>query len=369
MPPDTSENIHVAQIFNGNIHDSNEEIGIVDLVWGSNHPTQPPGVFNLYYYPFDRDADGNSGGGHHDYSWFKVNHPDWIEYRCDRKTPANEYGDPNVPLDISNPAVIDYMFETYLIPAIQDGYAGIAFDNVDFNNYGMRCGVWRDGEWVAQPDYIGNIFKWAVNVVPRLHDLNAAVAMNCPYDSKFPSEMEQIYQYVDIALDEGGFTNWGSSSDGYYSDDTWLQIMRAMQSLDGLGKGFVSINEMPVNFDQLTHEQINWALANYLLAKGRHSYIAITGIQEYGVLLDTPEYHAAIGYPVGAMYQVQQIYMRDFTNGLAIVNPSSVGSFTITLPAGTFQDLYGEDAEVLLLEPHHGIVLLRKKEIPGLSFP
>jgi hypothetical protein len=367
-PPDTTENIHVALIFNGRVDDPQDEKGVVDLVWGSKYPAQPEGVYNLYYYPFDRDGDGGTGGLHHDITWFLANHPDWIEYTCDRKTPAYEYGDPNVPLDITNPAVIDYMMQTYIVPAIQEGYQGIAFDNVDFSNNGYRCGIWRDGEWVEQPNYIDNILAWASSMYPRLHALYASVAMNFPYDLKHQAESEQIYQSLDIAVDERGFTNWGRSQEEYFSGNAWLANMQAIQSLDALGKGFVSINEMPEDFDRISQAEIQWALANYLLVKGRYSYIAITGVQEYGIIFTTPEYSAAIGHALNAMYLSQDVYMRDYSNGLAIVNPSSNQWFTITLPADTYQDLYGNDLDTITLEPHSGIVLLRKTAISYLVF-
>jgi len=340
----------------------------VDLVWGSKYPTQPEGVYNLYYYPFDRDRDGGTGGLHHDITWFLANHPDWIEYTCDRKTPAYEYGDPNVPLDITNPAVIDYMMQTYIIPAIEEGYQGIAFDNVDFNNNGYRCGVWRDGEWVGQSNYIDNILAWASSMYPRLHALYASVAMNFPYDVNNPAESDKIYQNLDIAVDERGFTNWGRSKDDYLSGISWLTNMQALQSLDALGKGFVSINEMPVDFDAVSQAEKQWTLANYLLVKGKYSYIAITGIQEYGVIFTTPEYSTAIGHALSVMYQSQNVYMRDYSNGLAIVNPASSQSFAITLVPDIYQDLYGNNVDTITLEPHSGIVLLRKNALSNLVF-
>jgi len=359
-PPDATENIHVALIFNSRVDAPQDETGNVDLVWGSHFPTQPKGVYNLYYYPFDRDRDGGIGGLHHDITYFLANHPDWIEYTCDRKTPAYEYGDSNVPLDISNPAVIDYMMQTYILPAIRAGYQGIAFDNVDFNNNGYRCGVWRDGKWVEQPNYIDNILTWASSMYARLHTLYVSVAMNFPYDLNHSAESDQIYQYLDIAVDERGFTNWGRSQSDYFSGGKWLTNMQALESLDANGKGFVSINQMPEAFSQVSQAQKQWALANYLLVKGKYSYIAITGVQEYGHILTTPEYSATIGHALGVMVQSQNVYMRDFSNGLAIVNPSSSQSFTITLLPDTYLDLYGNNLDTITLEPHSGIVLLKR---------
>jgi hypothetical protein len=333
----------------------------VDLVWGSTYPAEPPGIFNLYYYPFDRDADVGTGGTHHDIAWFLANHPDWIEYTCDKKTPAYEYGDPEVPLDITNQAVIDYMMQTYILPAIQQGYDGIAFDNVDFANNGGRCGVWKNGKWISQPDYLGGVLNWAAWMNKALHALNVSIAMNFPYDFSNQHDSYQMFQYLDIAVDERGFTNRGRSNDDYLPLSQWLANMDAYQFLVANGKGFVSINEMPEPFAQVSQAEKQWALANYLLVKGQYSYIAITGIQEYGFTLITPEYSAPIGHPLGLMYQSQGVYMRDFSNGLAIVNPSSFGqTFNIILSSGVYQDLYGNKVNLLTLAPQTGIVLLGK---------
>ena len=50
-----------------------------------------------------------------------------------------------------------------------------------------------------------------------LHAMNVSVAMNFPYDFNHPAESYQMYQYLDIAVDERGFTNRGQSKDGYLS--------------------------------------------------------------------------------------------------------------------------------------------------------
>jgi len=97
------------------------------------------------------------------------------------------------------------------------------------------------------------------------------------------------------------------------------------------------------------------------LVKGQLSYIHHLWYPgEYNRLLITPEYSAAIGHALGPMYQSQGVYMRDFSNGKAIVNPSSYDTFNIFLPSGVFQDLYGNNLDTLTLDPQSGIVLLGK---------
>ena len=47
-------------------------------------------------------------------------HPSWVMYQADKATPAYDtFGDPNVPLDITNPDVILWQVETFAKPAAQ----------------------------------------------------------------------------------------------------------------------------------------------------------------------------------------------------------------------------------------------------------
>jgi hypothetical protein len=51
--------------------------------------------------------------------------------------------------------------------------------------------------------------------------------------------------------------------------------------------------------------------------------------------------------------------MRDFSGGKAIVNPSSKLSYTITIPAGVYTDVYGQAvAGNVTLGVHSGLVLV-----------
>jgi hypothetical protein len=134
--------------------------------------------------------------------------------------------------------------------------------------------------------------------------------------------------------------------------------MQALQTYLESGHGLDLNNQEPVAFDSVTNAQVQWAMANYLLIKNNASYMYITGYQQYGYVFLRPEYSAQIGSAAGAMYQSQNVYMRDFTNGKAIVNPSSSQSYTIALPQGTYNDLYGNAVNSVTLAPVSGIVLL-----------
>ncbi|MDD5337395.1 MAG: hypothetical protein PHS02_02830, partial [Candidatus ainarchaeum sp.] len=280
--PDTWENIHPALTFNSHVSNLSAEAGKIDVVWGSSHPYQPPGVYNMYYYPFEREYTTSN------FTFWNSTHPDWIEYQCDRVTPAYTFGDTNMPLDIANPAVLDYMFTTYLSPAIWRGYEGIAFDNVALYSYGKRCGHYNlSGSWVAQysgnntdPAYMADVMLWAANMTERIHAINGTATMNFEFLYASGAENTLSYQLLglmDMQFDERGMTNWGHSGDNYMTDDLWMQVMQEYQYMAEHDKGLVICNEEPENFSAISREEVQWILANYLLAKGNHTYIYITG--------------------------------------------------------------------------------------------
>jgi len=359
--PDSTEHIHAGLVFNYNVSNPRDEMGKVDFVWGSQYATEPAGVYNTYYYPFDRDSQDTP----HDITWFQGLHPDWIEYQCDKKTIAYEYGEKITPLDITNPVVLDYMFQSFLAPALRKGYQGIAFDNVDFDNQqGHRCGVWRKGTWIQQfrdngndEGYRQSVIKWAQTMYARIHTSfpHASMAMNFPFAFDASRDSYELYRYADVICDERGFTNFG---EGYFTDGDWLTNMQALQRVAANNKGLFSINEEPGSFATISREQTQWVLANYLLIKGNHGYLAITGLQAYGNLSIRPEFAAPIGHPTTGMYRSQGVYMRDYSYGKAVVNPSSSQTLRVTLPPNTFENVYGNPIQVVSLSPHSGIVLL-----------
>ena len=92
---------------------------------------------------------------HNNETWWKENHPTWILYRCDRTTPARKCFppapcDPPLPLDITNPEVVQFQLEHGVLPAKQQGYHGIAWDNFNLGNAIKACGHYdAHGKWVA----------------------------------------------------------------------------------------------------------------------------------------------------------------------------------------------------------------------------
>jgi hypothetical protein len=81
------------------------------------------------------------------------------------------------------------------------------------------------------------------------------------------------------------------------------------------------------------------------------------GSGDYGSHTEFPEYGVAIGHPTRPVYQSQNVYFRDYSNGVVIVNPSATNSFTVNVGA-TYTDLGGKAVgPTILLAPTTAVVL------------
>jgi hypothetical protein len=154
---DTWNNIHLFQNFDHNINNPSSVAKYYDSVWAANvdrvntFRSGDPNIFLGYYILFHRDSGTFFiRGPSRDLAYWQRVHPDWILYTCDRQTHKQEFGDPNVPFDFSNPALVSWQIETYAQPASISGFDGIAADNVNLENLFGACGVCIHGQWVQR---------------------------------------------------------------------------------------------------------------------------------------------------------------------------------------------------------------------------
>ncbi len=368
---DTWNNIHLFLSFDYKVPDPAAIARHYDFAWGSEvyHVAAlrsgNPNIFLTYYIPFHRDKGTFSDEkAYHDLAYWRAVHPDWVLYKCDRVTPAYEFGDPNMPLDFANPALIAWQIGTYAEPASESGYDGIAADNVDLQNEHGACGVYRNGQWmqhysgqINDPQWRADVITWLTRMQRALHSLRHPLALipNLSFAGLSPSDplMQHVMSHIDGMEDEEGFTLFG---DGYLTGSAWLQRIQLMESVQEQHKPYYIINQFP----SVGHAEIQWALASYLMGKEHSAALFISTFQGYGADLRYDEYNMRIGSPKGPMYQTQNVYMRDFSHGLSIVNPSATVSYTVTLKAGShYTDVSGNPVgQTITMPPHSGMVLL-----------
>ena len=390
--PNTVGRIGQAQIFDYGMSDSQigRDASKIDIVWGSAHP-EPWRASNSNaivsrYYIIEEDNTSISG---HDLSYWQQTHPDWIMYACDANgnpthdfayTPGVASGD--VPLDIHNPAVIDYQIRQSLGPfLIHHAYSAAAFDEVIFydvmlggnpylgqsivpGEYG--CGVWKTPSSFTRyyasrgdPQWNADVANWMatarriLKTDPSLAPYNLMTVVNHPVGSINDPNEQLLLHSVDATMNEAGFSDYGNYQQPKYAP-IFAATLRYMKYVQSLGVAFVDIDKFASNAAGVTPSQIEYSLATYLMANEGSADLFVgakNGEFGYGSSQYHSEYAIQYGTPCGETYggpgydaSNPNIYYRRYTHALAVVNSGSlpVQVEYATLPSGrAYTDIEG----------------------------
>lgn len=383
------------------------------FVWGADpeHPTlaawqalRPP-IELSYYMPYSRAPAARLG---FDLAYFQKHHPDWVMYRCDKKTVAfwgtetAPYG--SVPLDFTNPDVVEWQMSNQSSRAHELGFSAMAFDNFGGGarqgaNNGEACGVWqRNGTWKqvfrAVPKGDGSLdfaeasVRWieqakermmvyapGMGIVPNIcidRPSTGGVWKNSSVHGNWAtsSAAKRVMAASTGMLSERGFTGWGGDRVGQAELENELQWMA---ELEQHGKRYYSINE--VKAEEWSNDWISWVLACFLLGKQPRSALWLGTVQGYGNWsFSSPALSAPVGQPIGAYSTTANgLLIRNFSRALVLVNPT--GGFpapadgrdlSVTVDnLAQYTDLFGNrvraNGGVLTLKKQTGQILLRPK--------
>ena len=101
------------------------------------------------------------------------------------------------------------------------------------------------------------------------------------------------------------------------------------------------IDQACEKFADIPDNLVDWSLANYHLLRGERTYLALVGLQEYGVFLDRPELGVRLGAPTSEPQRIGAAWMRRYERGGVIVNPSS-DPVNFLLPPGAWNSIRGQ---------------------------
>ncbi len=359
------DRITFAQMTDNRQIDTSQTGSEVGFVWGGSAPHSR--AIGSFYYPIDRDLNRS-----HTAEWYAQNAPDEIVYKCDRTTPAPlftyEWG-AYAPIDTTNPAVREYILNTFIAPALKSGQRVIALDNVSLRNGGRRCGVYRNGQWVQlfsgegkDPVYEQAVMDWVKWLADEIHARGGLLALNASVNPDDADITRRLIALGDIWLEEAG-TSRGCTA--LVTDETWRAKFDAARWA-AQRMAWVALEKTCAFPDDLGDDEAQWIVGNFLLTRGPQSYL---GAVKNGVR--TPELHypaslnPPVGAPVGPAVEVPGGgWARTFTRGIVLVNPSSKATMTYHLSLGTWAGLDREPAVgTVSLQPASARILL--KSDPG----
>jgi hypothetical protein len=155
-------------------------------------------------------------------------------------------------------------------------------------------------------------------------------------------ELDSIYlDHVDGAMFEGFFyaTWFGTNLSNTLSPSGTTNGINAVASASATGK-ILLIESLYPNVDSQTSQVSNFCYAASLLgASGANCYFGYNvgdpNLYNYDTGTDyMPTSAANLGSPIGSYYSSQNVYMRDFSNGEVLLNPSNSPQ-TVSLSTGS----------------------------------
>lgn len=357
-----------------------------DAVWASLSPRPwddaHPGMMVSSYFIMGLDQYTET---HHTLSWWKANHPDYILYACTAGgSPTHDIaymqgiGIPDMPLDIHNPNAVAYQISTMASIAQAAGYNALAIDQVVFWNiyhggnaaFGQRrnaseygCGSWQGSSFARHyasphdPQYAADVVAYVRQARSILHSRHMALVINHPGGSISDSNEQQLLSNTDAVMDETGFSDYGLYARKPSIVPATLEWMRFAQQ-HGTAVFIVNkfIDDTAAN-GAITHAQLEYVLATYLLGNQGAALLYAGGIHGYGTQQLHPEYNAPVGTPCTDVSN-GPVYFRRFSGGIAIVNASS-GPTSFSLPGHPYRDVSGgSSVSKISLAPMSGSVLL-----------
>lgn len=360
--PDTPEHgVARAQIFESFVEDQSVYEDTIQFVWNGSLD-QPDGVLASHYL-FEQWQN------EYDIDWFLENRPEWVVYQDDRETVAYYPGASSVPYDFTDPEARQWYWDTRIQKHIDAGYKVFALDMLSPMNLNQRAGHYdEDGVWVQQFDptnspagsciycwddtaFAEAIVEYAEWLTHEFHEQGVAVAANVwipaePTDWEF-EWAKTMAGVVDIVLDEGGIVNKRVYSQQQkpgngLEDDWWAKRFDYYRHVvDVLDKHLIVIDDtyIPAAADAPA-EQAAYSVANHLLYRETGTMLWFG--RHYHYWNDRPELHVDIGTAVTGPVQTSGgAWLRAYTNGLTVVNPSATSTTTVTLPPGEYVDLAG----------------------------
>ncbi len=352
----------------------------IGTAWLNSNPSLQTGYYNALETDESSTAWGYVG---HTLSWWKANHPDWILYACKANggvtsTPAWVPGlNSNVPLDVHNPAVVDYQIRMMADYAHQMGYHALAIDEATFwqadegagsGSYG--CGIYQNGNFVRRyngvtdPNWEHDVVQWVqrahtiLTADPVIAGYHLKMMVNHPANSLTSDEMTFLAN-VDAVLDETGYIDYGRPTQ--MSASTFK--MRTNWATYAQQHGVAVL--MNANWGKIGVgvQQLDYSVATYLMGNQQGESLFASPAKGYGTEQWHSQYETNIGAPCGSYYADPNngnVYYRRFANAIVAVNPDSTSNQVTHLPSGHgYSDLFGRAVSgTMSIRPDDGFVLL-----------
>jgi putative glycosyl hydrolase-like family 15 (GHL15) protein len=283
------------------------------------------------------------------YCWANAHHPDW--FTTDQSGNRIEWGPwgGHWQMDVGSSAYQDQWFANVLSELKQNGWDGVAIDNVNDDPSGY-FGNRVSQEYPTKTAYAAATRSFLARVGPALISSGFLVLPNIQASAD-PSVWADWTQFTSGAVRQY-WMKWDSpNEDAYFDGADWLAVMGILENLQRAGK--IMIADTPAT-PWPDVRAMRYARASFLV--GWDGGASALSIESGPTGRAHPEWMIDIGQPLGSRYQVGSAWRRNYTGGTAIVNISASQSQSVSL-GGTYVTPEGQSVTSVTLRPLTGIVL------------
>jgi hypothetical protein len=285
--------------------------------------TQGPssGAFPAAWYM--RDAGGNPVQSKYDNYMMDVSNAEWTTNRettCKQTAEASGYD--GCSLDMLGTAPLDsgYTKTTPINPATKK--------------------PWTEAEY----------YKATTKLAKAVHDYasplivsgNGLRSGSSYFDAAAPSK--QLFDGTADGIAEA-FVRPGPAGVSYHRTEAqWKQDVDMLVDAGRNGHGVCTLTKVWSDGTQAQKDAVHeFTLATFLMGTNGRSFFYLSYQEDPDSTVMHPWWKSNIGTPTGAYpdyAKVGDVYVRTFTNGVVVVNPTSAAS-NVTLPSGSWRDVNG----------------------------
>lgn len=294
-------------------------------------------------------------------------HPDWVLRDASGNPVPAIWGAGNgITLDPANPEWRNYLIDQSYKAVTEGGYDGIMADVIlmvnklpsDFKGINPRTGqIYTTAQWRDDQYETLRLVKEKIGKDKRL------VANNVRFGKGYFEEgASRFLNVVDGVVAEDFRGPSSRALDSSVSEDVWKMNVDMLIDIQSKGKSAVAnvkYNEAVITDQNKKAESDRFLLATFLLGKGELSYysseILLSNRQvkrEYD-----PVWKTAIGIPLNIYYKKDGVYMRDFSNGKVLVNPTKF-SYTVDL-GGEYKTFDAMIVRKVTIAAQQGLILTK----------
>jgi hypothetical protein len=282
--------------------------------------------------------------------------------------PVTSKSEGNWLMDVSNQSWLQDRAQTCTSYASSSGYDGCYVDMLGASSVApgyvssppvnpATKQTWTSHDWLAATSKVGAAVKSA--------DSSRMIMGNGLQNGRqyftSPDQTSVLLNGIDGGNAQGWIRGANDAITSFPSAANWKQDVDMLVDAGAKGKSVLTMTKVwGVNATQDQVDAVHrFALASFMLATNGNQYFDFDANQTDGAVVPDHAYdHVNVGPPTGAYALKTNVYVRYFTNGIAVVNSSKTNTYTFSL-GGTYRNLQGQSVSSVTLTPDSGDVFSR----------